>query len=53
MKDELKRQWSVVNKQNRKLNPLHCVSYNKQARGDFYFAIACFIIGIFIAGTII
>lgn len=43
---ELKRQWSMVEKQNRKLSLLHCMAYDKVARRDALYAISFIIIGL-------
>lgn len=45
---ELKRQWSMVEKQNKKLRPLQCAMYERQKIHDAIFAVAFLSIGVVI-----
>ena len=50
---ELKRQWSMVEKQNRKLSPLHCMMYDKVAKRDALYAILMIVIGLAILSLLL
>ncbi len=43
---ELKRQWSMVERQNKRLKLCHCASYEATKRKDILFAIVLCSIGI-------
>ena len=50
---ELKRQWSMVEKQNRKLSSLHCMMYDKVAKRDALYAILMIVIGLAILSLLL
>lgn len=50
---ELKRQWSMVEKQNRKHSGLHCIAYDKESRVDMVLALGFLVLGVVIICTFV